>query len=169
MNKDALDAARQVKELAEAMAAGPWCPSFTSTQVRHVVRNCDLECGTHSYSDDSCKSFGRYDGEAIAWVRTLAPLIAQALIDAEAVIAICRDNPRDEDAEEIWLQTMCAEAAVERAEAAEARATAAEQERDALKAVIAEIRALCNDKYEDADILSDDILAILDRKEQTNA
>ncbi len=46
-----------------------WCPSLTGAMVRHVARNCDIDCPQHDHngkSDECPGAFGRYDGEFIA-------------------------------------------------------------------------------------------------------
>ena len=57
-------------ELCAAMSEGPWCAEWTYYAVRHIDRNCDLECPVHGYD---CLRWGRYDGTAIAAARTLLP------------------------------------------------------------------------------------------------
>lgn len=55
-----------LEKLAQEASGGKWCSDWCYSAIRHVQRNCDIECGTHSGTDDECNQFGRYDGPYIA-------------------------------------------------------------------------------------------------------
>jgi len=58
----------ELEKLAGGAASGEWCRDWTYSAIRHVQRNCDIECGRHSSGeDDECQSFDRYDGPYIAY------------------------------------------------------------------------------------------------------
>ena len=73
----------------EALTKGfdplPWCVDYTSAQIRHVARNCQIDCPMHDPEDNDCYSFGRYDGEAIAFMVNNRDRILEALRIAEVV------------------------------------------------------------------------------------
>lgn len=84
------EAARLMRERAkEAEQAGydsdhpgkPWCPEWTYTAVRHVQRNCDIECSEHEWGTEKegeCNRWGRYAGYHIAGMH---PGVALAVAD----------------------------------------------------------------------------------------
>lgn len=53
-------AATQVRETAKA-ATPNVCLDWTWLAVRHVARNCDLECPTHGDDHEKCNQWDRYD------------------------------------------------------------------------------------------------------------
>jgi hypothetical protein len=62
-----------VADLREGWAtkadAGPWCPAYIYQAVRHVERNCDMECPEHAWgteAENNCKTWGRFDGRYVA-------------------------------------------------------------------------------------------------------
>lgn len=60
----------KLDDLASGAAPGEWCPDWTYSAIRHVQRNCDIECSKHgddAGEDDDCLSFGRYDGPYVAY------------------------------------------------------------------------------------------------------
>jgi hypothetical protein len=70
----------QLDKLAEAeskLTCAPWCRSFMYGAIRHVMRNCDIECDHGEPCPEGAPD--RYDGEALADLRNAAPaLIAMA-------------------------------------------------------------------------------------------
>ncbi len=58
-----------------------WCPSLTGAMIRHVAKNCDIDCPEHDRNGKSAEcpgAFGRYDGEFIAAAPTdVADLLAE--------------------------------------------------------------------------------------------
>jgi len=49
---------------------GQMCPPWMGSAIRHVVRNCDIDCQDH---EDCENRAGRYDGYAIATVFNAVP------------------------------------------------------------------------------------------------
>ena len=43
-----------------------WCPRWLYSAIRHVVRNCDIECSTHEDDLANCGQPHRYAGEHVA-------------------------------------------------------------------------------------------------------
>ncbi|MEU5853963.1 hypothetical protein ABZ799_01425 [Nocardiopsis dassonvillei] len=54
------EAARRIRETANAATANA-CPDWTWLAVRHIARNCDLECPTHGDDYEACGRWDRYD------------------------------------------------------------------------------------------------------------
>lgn len=57
------------EKLATEANAGPWCPAYIYQAVRHVERNCNMECPEHEWgaeSENDCKTWGRFDGRYVA-------------------------------------------------------------------------------------------------------
>jgi hypothetical protein len=75
-----------------------WCPSLTGAMVRHVARNCDIDCPQHDGNGKSAEcpgAFGRYDGEFIAAApNDVADLLA-ALEEAERKLAMIENRMRE--------------------------------------------------------------------------
>lgn len=55
----------EIKGRLKAISPAPWCKEYCYSAIRHVERNCDIECG-EDHGDEMCNRFGRYDGKAIA-------------------------------------------------------------------------------------------------------
>ena len=56
---------KKIKKLLSEISPWPWCEDYCYEAIRHVSRNCDIECLAHEDLDE-CKSFGRYDGSFIS-------------------------------------------------------------------------------------------------------
>jgi len=91
-------AAERIRKVAGQATPGPWCGEYTYTAIRHVARNCDIDCDAHSDRDD-CGRFGMYDGPHIAlWDPTVALLVADILaIAAVSAEAMQWQNSREGD------------------------------------------------------------------------
>ena len=79
-----LDLAAIRTDLAE-LGNVNYCPDYMYQALRHVQRNCDLECGTHPWDgpdEDACHSPGRYDGTAIARLLAAIPALLAAVEEA---------------------------------------------------------------------------------------
>lgn len=77
-------AAAKLRELAEpTQRKYEWCPDYTWAAVRHVERNCDVECEAHG-DDQECWSFGRYDGKYVALMHPSVALALADWLEAEA-------------------------------------------------------------------------------------
>lgn len=62
-----------------------YCPAYLYQAVRHVQRNCEIECGEHGYDDESnCVEPGRYDGTAMARLLAAVPALLAAVESAHA-------------------------------------------------------------------------------------
>lgn len=69
------------KEIAE----GPWCEDWLGAGIRHLVKNCDLDCRTHTLRDlqdtegplpnGFCEGPSKYDGTRIARLRNGLPAL----------------------------------------------------------------------------------------------
>jgi hypothetical protein len=69
------------------------CQEYMRQIIRHVQRNCDIECNEHEDSDwGTCKQPDRYDGDRMAAVLADVPRLLAAL---NAVERQCR-----------WLDTL---------------------------------------------------------------
>jgi len=60
--------------LAEEASPRPWCKSYTYQAIRHVQRNCDLDCPQHPEYADECPQFGKNDGPFIAAIAESGPV-----------------------------------------------------------------------------------------------
>ena len=61
-----------------------FCPEYLHSAIRHVQRNCEIECYTPGHEDGavSCVQPGRYDGTAMARLLAAVPaLLALATSD----------------------------------------------------------------------------------------
>ena len=79
----------------------PFCPSYLQQGIRHLQRNCEVECGLHG--DDAtadCGEPGRYDGEAMANVLNSVPALVAELASARRQIAAAAQHARS-------LSTVC--------------------------------------------------------------
>lgn len=56
---------KKIKSLLSEISPWPWCEDYCYEAIRHVQRNCDIECLEHE-DLDKCKSFGKYDGSFIS-------------------------------------------------------------------------------------------------------
>lgn len=65
------------------------CPGYLRQSIRHVQRNCDIDCSVHEDDPDwdACKQPGRYDGERMANALAGIPKLLNAV---DAVEATCR-------------------------------------------------------------------------------
>lgn len=61
------EAAALMRERAEAATDGV-CPEWTRSAVRHIARNCDIECW-HKDSDPLVKKYHDADGMPETWTR----------------------------------------------------------------------------------------------------
>ncbi|WP_344098580.1 hypothetical protein, partial [Nocardiopsis tropica] len=68
------------RETANAATDGV-CPDWTRLAVRHVARNCDLECPTHGEDREECAQWDRYDDSShmTLWHPGVARLVADML------------------------------------------------------------------------------------------
>lgn len=73
-------AAKVLRERAEeSQNKRPWCSEYTWSAVRHVQRNCDIECERHGADlGAECWSFDMYDGRYVALMH---PPVALALAE----------------------------------------------------------------------------------------
>lgn len=80
----------ELKAIQERIAPGKWCPYYCYSAIRHVVRNCDIECMEtgHELGNPSCKHFDRGDGTDIA----LFPELLFRLIEAEEELVTLRQD-----------------------------------------------------------------------------
>lgn len=97
-------AASLMRERAEAATEGV-CPAWTAAAVRHIARNCDIDCEylscEHTEADDdagrsgSAAGWDRYDdAEYIAsWHPAVALKVAASLDQAAGVIAEAESGP----------------------------------------------------------------------------
>lgn len=81
--------AREVLDGIKARTEGltDLCPEHLRQSIRHVQRNCDIECNTHEDEStwDDCKQPDRYDGERMAGA--LAD-VARLVAAVEAVLGL---------------------------------------------------------------------------------
>lgn len=70
----------------EALPKGtalPVCPELLYWEVRHVARDCDIECPTHEWDTDAeaeCPgTFGRFDGSHVAALINAVPALLAEL------------------------------------------------------------------------------------------
>lgn len=71
----------KIKKLLSEISPWPWCKDYCYAAIRHVHRNCDIECLAHE-DLDKCKSFGRYDGSFIS----KAPQIIDQLLRQNEIL-----------------------------------------------------------------------------------
>lgn len=63
-----------IKKQLNSLNAFPWCERWCFEAIRHLVRNCDIECPEHG---EACFKFG-YDGTFIAQApQTISELVAE--------------------------------------------------------------------------------------------
>src|SRR3990167_5729154 len=74
--------------LAEEASPRPWCKSYTYQAIRHVQRNCDLDCPQHPEYADECPQFGKNDGPFIAAIAESGPV---ALREVQRLRALCKE------------------------------------------------------------------------------
>ena len=74
----------EVRELLAVIAPTPWCKDWLYTAIRHVVRNCDLECGSDVHSPSECSQPNKYDGDRIAALVNAIPFLLSELERKEA-------------------------------------------------------------------------------------
>lgn len=82
-------AAGVLREMAgKAQSREPWCAEYTWSAVRHVQRNCEIECGLHGDVDDGqCSSFDMYDGRYVALMHPPVALALADLLEEAAFVA----------------------------------------------------------------------------------
>lgn len=78
-NTDDLAMIAQVDAAIQTLALGPWCPDWMASAIRHLDKNCDLDCFADGHSYDArhsvsgevvaCNRPGRYDGNSLAIIR----------------------------------------------------------------------------------------------------
>jgi len=66
---------------ARAEGVTDLCPEYLRQSIRHVQRNCDIECNVHVDEStwDDCKQPDRYDGARMAEVLASIPRLLSAL------------------------------------------------------------------------------------------
>ena len=69
---------------ASSMPAGtafPVCAPLLQAEIRHIARNCDIECPEHGEDRDAAcpGTFGRYDGEHVAVLLNALPDMLEEL------------------------------------------------------------------------------------------
>ena len=93
-------AAAKARETAKA-ATPNVCPDWTWLAVRHVARNCDLECPTHGDDHEKCNQWDRYDDSPhmTLWHPGVALAVAD-LLESEA--AHHADDPSSDPLCDTW-------------------------------------------------------------------
>jgi hypothetical protein len=79
--------ARDVLDGIKAGSAGlmDLCAEHLRQSIRHVQRNCDIDCNTHEDTWDDCKQPERGDGERMAAALASIPRLTAAV---DAVLAL---------------------------------------------------------------------------------
>lgn len=72
-----------IREQAEGLT--DLCPEHLRQSIRHVQRNCDIDCNTHEDDPYACKQPDRYDGERMANALASIPGLLVALERVEAL------------------------------------------------------------------------------------
>lgn len=69
----------EILKLAREADQREWCQDYCYSTIRHVIRNCDIECLTHEWRESECGIFGKYDGPYIAAVcpKNIIPLLEE--------------------------------------------------------------------------------------------
>jgi hypothetical protein len=110
--------ARDVLDGIKASSAGlsDLCAEHLRQSIRHVQRNCDIDCNTHEDTWDDCKQPDRGDGERMAAALASIPRMIAAV---DAVLALHQplevfeyDHVNgvwrlDADGEKILMFTLC--------------------------------------------------------------
>lgn len=76
-----------IKTLLEEISPWPWCESYTYNAIRHVERNCDLECDAETHPPaGECKHFDKNDGTLISKMpEIISQLLKQIEVAREAL------------------------------------------------------------------------------------
>jgi len=94
MNAETIE---RLKKDEASLADAPWCEMWLSMGIRHLSRNCDLDCPNDDpYHDCGCP--GRYDGAALARMRNALPSLLARVRELEATV-------REREAEILRLRT----------------------------------------------------------------
>lgn len=83
MNAETIE---RLKKDEASLADAPWCEMWLSMGIRHLSRNCNLDCPNDDpYHDCGCP--GRYDGSALARIRNELPALLAAAEERDAARA----------------------------------------------------------------------------------
>lgn len=65
------------------------CPEYLRQSIRHVQRNCDIECNVHEDDAawDACKQPDRYDGDRMAHALSKSAKLIAAIEAVEKEVA----------------------------------------------------------------------------------
>lgn len=78
--------AADIRTLTEGLT--DLCPEYLRQGIRHLQRNCSIECNHHSENEtEECNQPDRYDGERIAGLLAAIPTLLTALDAVEAECA----------------------------------------------------------------------------------
>lgn len=56
----------ELERLAKEASQEQWCKDYCYSAIRHVERNCDIECLSHGEGEECSRGFGQYDGPYVA-------------------------------------------------------------------------------------------------------
>lgn len=105
---------------------GPWCEQYCYSALRHVNRNCEIDCPREDEHD--CRSFSGYDGPAIARVVSASPAL---------VAEVRRLRAENERLDALWAET------TNDAICETDRANGAEEENERLREAVARVESTC--------------------------
>ena len=60
------------------------CPEYLRAGIRHLQRNCDMDCSVHDADWESCEQPDRYDGERMAKALADIPWLLNRVRELEA-------------------------------------------------------------------------------------
>ena len=79
------DRIEELARLYEAAEQRPICMDYAYSGIRHLQRNCDMQCESHEDGSD-CVEWGRHDGTAVGSIWNAFPELLPVLRAAVAYV-----------------------------------------------------------------------------------